>query len=137
MPKDYKVGFGKPPKDSQFQKGQSGNKKGRPKGAKNLKTILVELLDQPVTVREGERIYKVSRQQAVMMALIAKGLKGNVPAFNSLINLLRSLGLHDSVPDAEQVLTPAEQKMFDALKALIADEGQSNENIQPGGDEET
>ena len=38
MADEYEVGYGKPPKDSQFKKGESGNKRGRPKGVKNLKT---------------------------------------------------------------------------------------------------
>ena len=29
--KDYEVGYGRPPKKSQFRKGQSGNPSGRPK----------------------------------------------------------------------------------------------------------
>jgi Family of unknown function (DUF5681) len=33
-PADYDVGYGKPPKTTQFQPGQSGNRRGRPKGAK-------------------------------------------------------------------------------------------------------
>jgi hypothetical protein len=33
------VGDGKPPKHSQFKKGTSRNKKGRPKGIKNLATL--------------------------------------------------------------------------------------------------
>jgi len=31
----YDVGYGKPPKGGQFQKGQSGNPRGRPKGSRN------------------------------------------------------------------------------------------------------
>ena len=36
-PHDYKVGYGKPPKEHRFKKGQSGNPRGRPKGAKSRK----------------------------------------------------------------------------------------------------
>ena len=33
-PRDYEVGYGKPPKEHRFKKGQSGNPRGRPKDAK-------------------------------------------------------------------------------------------------------
>ncbi len=36
-----KTGRGNPPKHTQFKKGVSGNKNGRPKGAKNLGTLLM------------------------------------------------------------------------------------------------
>jgi hypothetical protein len=34
-PPNYEVGYGRPPKGSQFTPGRSGNPKGRPKGARN------------------------------------------------------------------------------------------------------
>ena len=52
---DYEVGFGKPPKEHQYPKGTSGNLKGRPKGARSLKTDLLEELGETMKVREGDR----------------------------------------------------------------------------------
>ena len=47
---DYVAGFGKPPRASQFAKGKSGNPAGRPRGARSMRTLLQEILDQPVTI---------------------------------------------------------------------------------------
>jgi len=52
----YQVGYKRPPRDSQFRKGQSGNPKGRKRGAKNMATLLTEALDRKVTLtHQGER----------------------------------------------------------------------------------
>jgi hypothetical protein len=48
----HAVGYKRPPVDRQFKPGQSGNPKGRPKGRKNLKTIVVEALHKKVKVRD-------------------------------------------------------------------------------------
>jgi hypothetical protein len=84
----YSVGYGKPPKASQFKKGQSGNPKGRPKGQKNLKTDLEEELQGAITVTEGGKKASVSKQRALIKALLAKGLSGDIRAMSVVIGLM-------------------------------------------------
>lgn len=85
---DYQVGYGRPPIESRFRKGQSGNPKGRPRGSKNLKTDLREELQQKILVREGDRSIRISKQRALVKTLMAKTLKGDGRAAAILINLI-------------------------------------------------
>ena len=50
---DYQVGYGKPPDHSRFVKGQSGNPRGRPPGAQNMKTLLTKALNELVVATAG------------------------------------------------------------------------------------
>jgi hypothetical protein len=76
----YKVGFGRPPKATQFKPGRSGNPKGRPQGSRNLATDLAAELGEPITVREDGRHRRVSKQRALIKSLMAKSLQGDVRA---------------------------------------------------------
>jgi len=49
---DYDVGYRKPPKSSRWRKGQSGNRSGRQKGVRNLKTELTEELGEIINIKE-------------------------------------------------------------------------------------
>jgi hypothetical protein len=83
-----KVGYGKPPKHSRFVKGRSGNPKGRPKEAKNLKTEISKALREKVTIREGERTKKVTKLYALVQSIFAKPFKGDSRAAISALNTI-------------------------------------------------
>lgn len=85
---DYVIGYGKPPAHSRFQPGQSGNPNGRTKGMPNLRTDLVEELGERIRVREGDRERSIPKQRAMLKALMAKALKGDVRAVALLITLV-------------------------------------------------
>jgi hypothetical protein len=80
MSDEYKVGYGKPPKKSQFRKGQSGNPKGRPKGSKNVGTFLMEELMSSVTLSENGRPTTVPKAKLLAKRLIAKAANGDMRA---------------------------------------------------------
>jgi hypothetical protein len=71
------VGKGRPPKSTRWKKGQSGNPKGRPKGAKTFVTILDSLFQRPVTLSEKGRSRTVSFLEAVILKYGELAMKGD------------------------------------------------------------
>jgi hypothetical protein len=95
---DYEVGYGRPPKDGRFKSGKSGNPNGRPKGQRNLRTVLEETLKQRVKVREGDRVRSLSKLDSVVLNIVHKAIQGDPKAQVNLINLMRSVGLAAEPP---------------------------------------
>jgi hypothetical protein len=83
---NYSVGYRRPPRNTRFAKGKSGN----PKGLKNLKTYLDEELAEVITVREGAKLTKMTKGRALIKSLIARGLKGDARAAREIIVMDRS-----------------------------------------------
>jgi len=82
-----RVGYGEPPKHTQFKPGQSGNPKGRPKGRKNIKTEVLEKLNSTVTVHKNGRLRKISTRRALLEVLGAKALQLDQRSIEQLIRL--------------------------------------------------
>lgn len=114
------VGFKKPPVHSRFRKGCSGNPKGRPKGTKNLRTDLTEVLQERITVTEGDRKVRMPKQRALVKTLVAKSLKGDSHSITTLLNTMsRALGFANTADDIEQPLDANEQELMAVLKARL------------------
>jgi hypothetical protein len=84
---DYEVGYGRPPRRTQFQQGHSGNPKGRPRGSKNLATIVRQVLDARVAVRENGRVRSITKREALFAQLVHEGLGGNIRAIELLFKI--------------------------------------------------
>ena len=120
--KGYAVGFGKPPKKHQFKAGQSGNPKGRPKGVKNLATDLEEELSEKLLVTEGGKQHAVTKQRAMLKALVAKALKGDVRAAGTLLNLIPSVEQAQQASEVSVSVSKADQAVLDAFRQKLTKE---------------
>jgi Family of unknown function (DUF5681) len=95
----YEVGYGKPPKHTQFKPGQSGNSKGRPRGQRNFRTAVREALKEKITIREGDRTRTVSKMDAIIQVTFSKALKGDAKALVGFLQFVRWAGLIDEQPE--------------------------------------
>ena len=83
MPDSYEVGYGKPPKDTQFKKGSSGNPKGRPKKTLDFDQELLRQSRATVTINENGSRRRISKHELVIKQLIHKAISGNIPALRT------------------------------------------------------
>lgn len=83
---DYEVGYGKPPVETRFKKGLSGNPRGRPKGAKNkrpagfeerLHEIVLDEAYREISVRDGAGMVQIPMAKAVIRSMAVKAAKGD------------------------------------------------------------
>lgn len=84
--KDYEVGYGRPPAETQFKPGQSGNPKGRPKGSHRpiqtpfnapFEDMLLEELYRRIPVNDGARRKNMPLIQAIFRSLSVSAAKGD------------------------------------------------------------
>jgi hypothetical protein len=109
---DDGIGYCRPPKKHQFKPGQSGNKKGRPKGAKNESTILREiLLQRKVPMRDGGRTRKVQVLEGMLLRFAEDSLKGNT---KSAAFLLNRFGQYVSGEIQRDGLNPDDREILDS-----------------------
>jgi hypothetical protein len=121
--------YRKPPKASHFKPGQSGNPKGRPKGARNLKTDLLEELRTLVEVRTTGGVRRITTQKAVLRALVEMARDGDLRAIQHLTSLIDRLFDDDRSEAPATVLESNDRAILDEYyeerKALEANRATS------------
>ena len=87
------VGYGKPPRHTQFRKGRSGNPRGRPPRdpAQGLKTLMLQEAYRWTTVKENGRMVPATAMQAVLRSHIELAANGNVQAQRAILAAVQKI----------------------------------------------
>jgi hypothetical protein len=122
----YEVGYGKPPVHTRFQKGQSGNPKGRPRGRKNLSTLLNDALNGWVIVVDNGRRKKITKREAIITQLVNKSAAADLKATQIVIALLQEVEAQADVSAEQTALTEADHEIIARMQErLRAENGET------------
>ena len=110
------IGFGKPPKRTQFKKGQSGNPRGRPKNHPNLATVLEKALREKVFITEDGRRKIITKLEASIKMLVNKSATGDLRALQQLAALARGGEQREvDTGSTNTVMTDVDQKVVEGF----------------------
>src|SRR5467141_1026687 len=85
----YKVGPGRPPLHTRFQKGQSGNPGGR--SAKSLPALLADARNERTFVTIDGRRRKITKREAIVTQMVDKSASADLRATKMLIDMMKDL----------------------------------------------
>ena len=124
MPDEQKCGFCLPPKEHQYQKGQSGNPNGRPRGARNRNTIVREQMNRKITLTSPDgNSRRISTKEGIIKKQINKALQGNTESAKWMIEL-------SDVADAEYEAMSAAREHLNHDDKLILQQYVKSHNGQ-------
>lgn len=119
---EYDVGFGKPPKHSQFKKGQSGNPNRKSKSPKSPNQLFKDEGEKTIKIIENGKEQILSKYEVIVKSIFAKACKGDLAAIKFILSLLGSW--------EPKTLTPGfswseeyEELMVELEKRLKGDDG--------------
>lgn len=85
---EYSVGYGRPPQQTRFQPGRSGNPKGRPKGSRSVGAILQHIIRQKIAVTENGKTRSMSTLEVMFRRLVRDALRSDARAMKFLLSLV-------------------------------------------------
>ena len=119
---DYEVGYGKPALHTRFQKGKSGNPKGRPRGKKNMSTLLSTALNASIVVVANGRRKKITKREAIVTQLVNKSAAADLKTTQIVLAMLRELESEADGSADPAVFTEADHEIIRRIQARLRNE---------------
>jgi hypothetical protein len=84
----YVVGYGRPPKATQFKAGESGNSRGRPKGPRSVGAVLRDVIQQRIAVTENGKTRRIPALEVMLRRLANDAMRNDAKAMRLLLSLI-------------------------------------------------
>ena len=115
----YRVGYGKPPKQHQFQKGVSGNPKGRKKKDTTIRSIMRKIIAETVTAKMPEGETSMTALEFVLRSMRNRAAKGDNRAADKFIDLtLAAFGIGEPDDIKRDLSNEDRELLLTALHSL-------------------
>jgi hypothetical protein len=111
-PHKYVVGYGRPPKATQFKPGQSGNPKGRPKGRRSIGAVLRDVIEQRIAVTENGKTRRIPALEVMLRRLANDAMRNDPRALKLLLSLV------DRYAESPEGQTPLEEVLREDKEIL-------------------
>ena len=109
------IGYCRPPKNSRFKPGRSGNLKGRPRGSLNLATVLQRALREKVVITSNGRRKLITKLEAAIMQLVDKAGSGDSHSIRHLCQLVASAEERSVEVEPTTQFSEIDQKVLDNI----------------------
>lgn len=126
-PKNYEIGYRKPPVANQFKKGNRANPRGRPRGSESLAKLLQRALDAPAGDSDGKH-RRLTKRELMIRGLVERSAGSDLAATKLLFELLRKADPSAVAPDPEEAaplgadaLTRLKERLARLARAQLAD----------------
>lgn len=125
---DYRVGYGRPPKHTQFKKGQSGNPRGRPRRSKNIATLVGRELDERQPVLIGDKQTILTKREIWVKAVVGKAIRGDAKAGAFVMQHQPPEPIQEEKPVDDSAREHNRQQMQQLLDRITERENQKRED---------
>jgi Family of unknown function (DUF5681) len=127
------IGYGSPPEGTRFQRGRSGNPKGRPRGSLNVATAFMKALRERVVINEHGQRKTVTKLEAALKQLVNKAASGELRALQQLLELARDAEAKQAQLGGNPALGELDHEVVQGIVKRFQTTEDSGQQIAEGG----
>jgi hypothetical protein len=86
------IGYKRPPIHGRFKPGVSGNPAGRTKSRKNLRGLFQQILNEQISLSDGQTVRKISKAEAALRSVVVGALRGDPTNLAMLLRVAEHTG---------------------------------------------